>query len=85
MLLTDSGEFYIVQFEDGTYYKGGGFSTDDVRTTDNINNARLYEFDWQVVKDLYLRMFTEARKTSYKILKVISKRSTEIVDDQHCT
>ena len=80
MLLTDNGEFYIVQLENGTYYKGGGISLTDIRTTTNINNARLYSFYWQVLKDLYLRMFIEQKGIGYQILKVYSKRSVEVIE-----
>lgn len=55
---------YVVKFENGKYYAG------DFSSTDSLNRAVKYAFDWKVAKDMYLKLYLNEYPLDYKIIKV---------------
>lgn len=78
-MIKSQGSYYIVEFEDGTFYKGwNGWK--DVKTTKDINEAKLYYFEYIVGKDWSLRLFLEHNDLDFKIRKVNYRKMVEIID-----
>lgn len=73
--------YYVVQFEDGSYFKAYGLRYDD-RTTNNIMNAKLYNFDWEIPKDIYMQQYLYGKNITYRILKVKVTKTVEILNDE---
>ena len=71
-------EYYAVQFEDGTYFTRNGLRYNE-RTTENIESATLYVFDWEIPKDIYLEQYLYGKDLSYMVVKVRVKTTFEVI------
>lgn len=76
------GEYYVVKFSDNTYYTGG-FTVYDNKTTTDIRNARTYQFEWQVHKDLYLAQFLHGKDIECEYVKVRVETNVEVVEEKN--
>lgn len=72
--------YYVVQFDDGNYFHTSSFRHDD-RLTDQIEKAKLYNFDWAILKDIYLQQFLYGTDLTYKVVKVKVKTLFEVLGD----
>lgn len=50
-------------------------------TSNKIQNANLYNAEWEIQKDLYLLQFLSHKGLSYKTVKVKVKTTYEILPD----
>lgn len=73
-----SGEYYAVKFNDGTYYRGSSFYFNNQRTTD-IEDAELYQFDWQITKDRSLKQFLFGKDLICEYVKVRVITTVELI------
>lgn len=79
MFYTD-GDYYAVRFDGGSYYKGRGFYFSDKQITYDIKEASLFQFDWQVAKDIYFQQFMYDKDIHYYLVKVRVDASIEIIE-----
>lgn len=81
MLFNDDGEYYIVKFNDGSFYKGNGIVFSCERTTINLKEAQRYSWEWQIPKDIYLQQFLYGKDLICEYVKVKVTTTVEIVND----
>lgn len=78
--MNEDGEYHIVKFNDGTYYKSGIYFSDK-RTTNDIKEAQRYPFEWQIPKDIYLQQFLYNKNLKCEYVKVKVTTTVEFVND----
>lgn len=74
------GEYYVVRFKDGNYYKGMGIYTGNPLTK-NIKEATLFKYEWSLLNDnLFKTYIYGSEEKEYELIKVKVETKIEIIE-----